>query len=112
MEYHYQTRKEILAETNKVTNQLIVSTGTANKISNLMQKLMPQIKAQSRKLSGPSIQNVKQIRASVITHWIKTHNLREVQYKAGHRYLSSTEAYLVNDIESLQEDITKYHPIG
>jgi hypothetical protein len=33
-----------------------------------------------------------------------------VQYMAGHRYVSSTENYLVNDIEDLQDDITKYHP--
>jgi integrase/recombinase XerD len=31
---------------------------------------------------------------------------------AGHRYVSSTEAYLVNDMDDLQEDINKYHPIG
>jgi len=31
---------------------------------------------------------------------------------AGHRFISSTEAYLINDLEDLQEDINKYHPIG
>jgi integrase/recombinase XerD len=31
---------------------------------------------------------------------------------AGHRYVSSTEAYLINDLEDLQDDIEKYHPIG
>jgi hypothetical protein len=31
---------------------------------------------------------------------------------AGHRYVSSTEAYQINNIEELQDDIKKYHPIG
>ena len=39
----------------------------------------------------PEIKNAGQIRQSVITHWLKTHNLREVQYMAGHRWVSSTD---------------------
>ena len=58
------------------------------------------------------IENLKQIRASVITGWLKVYNLREVQYFAGHRYVSSTESYLINDLEDLKEDINKYHPMG
>lgn len=53
----------------------------------------------------------KQLRASIITHWIQTLGLRMAQYNAGHRYISSTENYLANDIESLKSDIDKYHPI-
>jgi len=54
--------------------------------------------------------NFKQIRASVITHQIKTVGLRKAQYFAGHRYISSTENYLQNDIEALKDDMTKYNP--
>jgi integrase/recombinase XerD len=46
----------------------------------------------------------------VITHWLKNHNLRQVQQMAGHRYISSTEAYLVNQTEDLQADIDQFHP--
>ncbi len=56
--------------------------------------------------------NFKQVRASVITHWLLAYNLRQVQYMAGHRYVSSTERYLVNQMEDLQSDIEKFHPIG
>lgn len=49
---------------------------------------------------------------SVITHWIKALNLREAQHWSGHRYVSSTEAYLINDLEGLAEDVERYHPIG
>ena len=51
----------------------------------------------------------EQVRASVITHWIKTEGLRKAQYFAGHRYVSSTEKYQSNDLESLSEDISKYN---
>lgn len=107
MEYTLQTRKELLALTNKETEQLIISTGQGSGINNLMTKLVQQL----RKLN-PNVSSVKQIRTSVITHWLKNYNLREVQYMAGHRFVSSTESYLINDLDDLQEDISKFHPIG
>ena len=62
------------------------------------------------------VQSTQQIRASVITHWLKKsptgYNLREVQYMAGHKKVYSTEAYLRSDTESLQLDIDKFHPLG
>lgn len=61
--------------------------------------------------SYPNVSNFKQIRASIITHWIKTTGLRKAQYFAGHRYISSTETYLQNDWESLQKDIINFHPL-
>ncbi|OWW23511.1 hypothetical protein B4Q04_20140 [Zobellia sp. OII3] len=107
MEYRLKTRETILKETKKQTDQFFISTGNSLNLQNVMQKLMQQLHRQNR-----SVENAKQIRASVITHWLKNHNLREAQYFAGHRYVSSTEAYLMNDLEDLQEDIDKYHPIG
>ncbi len=59
-----------------------------------------------------NIKNAHQIRASVITHWLKLHNIREVQYMAGHRYISSTERFLEDSIENLQEMIDNLHPIN
>ncbi len=58
------------------------------------------------------VTNNKQIRASVITYWLKSINIREVQYMAGHRYISSTEAYQQDDLENLQEVIETLHPIN
>lgn len=53
---------------------------------------------------------MEQLRASVITQWIKLYNLRKVQVMAGHRYISSTEAYKANNLDDLKEDIKNYHP--
>lgn len=54
--------------------------------------------------------NFKQVRASVITFWIKMQGLRKAQYLAGHRYVSSTESYLPNNLDDLIDDINKLHP--
>lgn len=72
-----------------------------------MHKLLPQLKKLNR-----NVESVNQIRTSVITASLKSYNLREVQFMAGHRYIRFTENYLVNDIEHLQEEVNKYHPIG
>lgn len=107
MEYASQSRQTILAETKKETDLFFVTQGSSLKLQNVMQKLMQQLHKENKQ-----VKSVKQIRASVITGWLKVYNLREVQYFAGHRYVSSTEAYLINDLEDLKEDINKYHPIG
>lgn len=76
--------------------------------TNLMGTLK-QLTAHTRTLDKNFL-NFKQIRASVITYWIQTLGLRKAQYNAGHRYISSTENYLPNDLESLTEDIAKFNP--
>ena len=63
------------------------------------------------KATNPNFINFKQVRTTVITKWLKQYNLREVQQMAGHRYVSSTEAYQINNTEDLQEAIDKFHPI-
>ena len=108
MEYTLQTRKELLAlrKDDKELEALFVSNGTGkNRLHNAMSYLMKKLKEQNSNVSS-----AKQIRTSVITHWLKNYNLREVQFMAGHRYVSSTEAYLINDLDDLQEDVNKYHP--
>ncbi len=54
--------------------------------------------------------NFAQIRASVISNWLPVHGLRKTQIMAGHKYISTTENYLVNDLQQLTDDINKLHP--
>jgi len=63
-----------------------------------------------RKIS-PKYRNAVQIRQSVITEWLKEKGLRQVQYMAGHRYVSSTERYLTTNLEDLREALNKHHPL-
>ena len=65
----------------------------------------------STKKIYPKFTDFKQLRASIITHWIQTEGLRKAQYKAGHKYISSTEEYIANDFESLKNDINRFHPL-
>lgn len=107
MDFVHETRKVIQERTNIETNQLFIGIAGSPGIYSVMKSVVEQLK----KLQ-PKLKNVKQIRASVITHWLKQYNLRKVQYMAGHRYVSSTEKFKINDIEGLQEEVNKYHPIG
>ena len=59
----------------------------------------------------PRLTNMAQIRASTITNWLKHYNLREVQYMAGHKYVSSTERYRTDNLEDLHKELEKYHPL-
>ncbi len=77
------------------TRFMVITSGIIKKLRNYNRK----------------VENIKQIRASVITSWLKQYNLRKVQYLAGHRYISSTERYEQDDLERLEEMINQYHPI-
>jgi len=106
MEYTLRVRLEILEISKEQTDRLFTCTKGGADISNLSNYLIKKLK-----VLNPEVKSAKQIRASVITHWLKKYNLRQVQYMAGHRYVSSTEAYFINDLEGLSEDITKFHPL-
>lgn len=58
------------------------------------------------------VESIRQIRSSVITNWLRTYNLREVQYYVGHKHISSTEKYKRMDLEEMKSDLRKYHLLG
>jgi site-specific recombinase XerD len=110
MEYQFTTRKELLKYQESETQKLFLPTPItgrekANETLQIWKGLTKEVKNQN-----PDFINFKQVRTSVITHWLKLHNLRQVQYMAGHKYVSSTEAYLVNNTEDLQKDIDAFYP--
>src|SRR5690606_14559694 len=107
MEYVMKVREELLEINQKKSEQLFISSSGNNNLQNTLQLMIKKLGEMNGKVTS-----AKQIRASVIIYWLKNYNLREVQYMAGHRYVSSTENYLINDMEDLTDDITKYHPIG
>lgn len=105
MDYINETRKLLLTLTGKTTEALFISLGSGERFHNMLSKLVKQLLKQN-----PKIKDIKQLRASVITNWLKVHGLRKVQHLAGHRYVSSTEAYQVGNMEGLIEDVNNYHP--
>ena len=105
-EYLLKTRTEILQANNRKLEQLFISVGWSDSLYPTLRKFTNSIRKQNSR-----IQDLQQIRASVIVKWLKNYNLRQVQYMAGHRYVSSTEKYKLNDLRDLQEDINKFHPV-
>jgi integrase/recombinase XerD len=60
---------------------------------------------------NPLIRNALHIRSSVILHWLIQYNKREAQYRAEHKYISSTEQYVSQEMGSMTDQLAKYHPI-
>ena len=81
----------------------LIPGNVSNTLTGLIQELQ-QI--------NPVIRNTLHIRASVILHWLTLHNKRQVQYMAGHRYISSTEKYAAQEMGNLTDQLAKYHPFG
>lgn len=81
-----------------------VSEKNINNRLQYMFKLLKQLN--SRLISA------KQIRSSVITHWLKQHHLRQVQYMAGHKYVSSTQRYQLNNLDDLKNELQQHHPMA
>lgn len=113
MEYGLQIRTALEKLQKLQSDQYFLPTPTAaGKIvcessKYIWKRLTGDIKAQCSQFI-----NFQQVRSSVIIHWLKQHHLRQVQYMAGHRYISSTESYLAGQTEDLQSDIDKFHPLG
>lgn len=103
MEYVQQIRPKIVPKGEE--NLFTSSYGNTN-INNVIKKISEELK-----LINYSYQNAIQIRNSVIVNWLKIHNLRKTQYLAGHKYISSTERYKQDNLESLHEMINSFHPI-
>lgn len=106
-DYIMHTRIDILKCSKENTTKLIIGLQAGRDITNHVSGLMKGLKQQH-----PKVENAQQLRASVITKWLKQYNLRQVQYMAGHRYISSTERYKANNIDNLKNEIEKHHPLG
>lgn len=105
MDYINITRKKQLGKSAVTTDRLFINERGAKKFFCVMQSLLNFLKKQHGK-----VKNLEQIRASVITHWVKVYDIRKAQYLAGHRYARTTEEYKANNLDDLKQDIKQYHP--
>jgi site-specific recombinase XerD len=80
---------------------------TGEWISNRVQYMIDQLKQ-----LNPKVTSAKQIRSSVITHWLRKNHLRQVQYMAGHKFVSSTQRYQLNHLDDLKNEIEHHHPMA
>lgn len=106
MDYIHETRKSMLVHYGEATDRLFINLQKGENFYTITQGLLKILRQINSR-----IKNLDQIRASVITQWLKQHDLRKVQYLAGHKYVSSTEKYKANVIDELQADVLKFHPL-
>jgi integrase/recombinase XerD len=89
----------LLAESRK---QVLSERNVQNRVRHMLKHLQQL---------NPRVTSADQIRSSVITYWLKSNNLRQVQYMAGHKYISSTERYKLTELEDLQSELKRHHPM-
>lgn len=105
--YLHEIRPQLLGHFPQPDGQDLLLIHGAKRYADIHAYLIERLKKQQ-----PAVTSAHQIRASVIVHWLQAYNLREVQYMAGHRNVTSTERYLRSDMESLQQDIDRFHPMA
>lgn len=105
-DYLMNTRPLILKEANKQSDYLLTHVKPNNTpiMSNVISLLLYELRKYY-----PKLKSLQQIRQSVITEWLKVHRLRQTQYMAGHRYVSSTERYNTDKMEGLKKEIKLHH---
>ena len=60
---------------------------------------------------NPKVRNCHHLRGSRISFWVRNLDIREAQYLAGHKSVAGTELYRLVNIEDLQNQVNKYHPL-
>ena len=90
----------------RVGEQLFFSRSGSVALKNSLKYLFVDLKN-----LNPKVVSVKQLRASVLAHWLRDRDVRQVQYLAGHRYVSSTERYDLYRYEALKTQLEQYHPL-
>lgn len=110
--YMEHIRPQVLQYNTTESDKLFFMLPESSKQKTASTTLMHAFKPLTKQVKGieANFLNFKQVRASVITAWLKTYGLRKAQYMAGHRYISTTEHYLPNEITGLMDDISKFNP--
>lgn len=112
MNYLQNIRPQLLEYYTQENEKLFLTLPEYSKQQTDSPNLMHVFKPLTKQLKeiDSNFLNFKQIRASVITNWLKVYGLRKTQNMAGHRHISTTERYKVNDLQQLTDDISKLHP--
>jgi site-specific recombinase XerD len=106
MDYLGGARKEMLHAYGEATDDLFIQRNKSVNFYGITSTLLQHL----RKINS-TVKSLDQLRASVITHWVKIYDLRKAQYMAGHRYVGSTEEYKQQVLDELQGDVKKFHPL-
>ena len=106
-EYVNQVRAAILERKREPTNKLFINFYRGNQLETAFTEIHKRLKE-----CNPRLKSLRHLRASVIVKWLRQYNLRQTQYFAGHRFISSTERYQQSEMQGLTEEINQFHPLG
>lgn len=106
LEYMEEARPH-LSKRDRGNNHEKLFFGSIDQMHSITNRILKTMKENNQKIRG-----CNSLRTSIIINWLKKHSLRKTQYMAGHRYISSTEKYLQDDIENLHDIVNNFHPIN
>ncbi len=104
---YVEEARPYLSEKDRGNNPEKLFFGSIDQMHSITSRILKVMKENNQKIKGCS-----SLRTSIIINWLKNHSLRKVQVMAGHRYISSTEKYLQDDIENLHDIVENFHPIS
>jgi integrase/recombinase XerD len=102
----FQSARKVNQIQEEVYEQLFFSINGSRSLKNSLVHLFKNVQK-----VYPRITSVKAIRSTVITNWLKQYDIRQVQYMAGHKFVSSTEKYNAFNLEDLEESMRNFHPL-
>ena len=107
-------RKPNKVNLEAIKEQLFFSENGSENIKSSLYHLFRKLRACPEKSGKTDLKltSTKIIRQSVIAHWLKEKGIREVQYMAGHRYVSSTQRYRDYNMDELSQALNEYHPLN
>jgi integrase/recombinase XerD len=106
-QYTITTRKELLILRKIETDQLFITLYKGQLLTTATTEIYKELKKHY-----PQLIRLRHLRSSAIVKWLRQYNLREAQYRAGHKFVSSTEKYLQSEMQGLTEEVNQYHPLG
>jgi len=110
--YLNDIRPQLLESQTNETNKLFLplpQVGSKQTNSQTMRKTIESLIKSIKNIDSNFI-GFNQVRASIITQWLKDYGLRKTQYLAGHYKVASTEKYQANNLDELTNDINNLHP--
>jgi integrase/recombinase XerD len=104
--YKRAVRKPNRIDCQKLSEQLFFSLNGSSSVKSSIKHITQELT-----LLNAKVKEAVQLRKSVIVEWLKTDDIRMVQYKAGHGTISATERYRQADTKELSGAIAQFHPL-
>jgi len=105
-EYLHEVRPQLLEKKGRQSDLLLVTTGSSDSVVDVACEFLKELQGRH-----PHLRSFQHVRNSLITQWVDQHNIRQVQYMAGHNSIITTQRYLKVNLQGLQNQLKKYHPL-